>query len=314
MGYRFKMERRRQGTDRKGAMPRKSLESSDGKLAVILNVPTVVFLFFIMVFPIGYSLIVSFYDLNYKRPGNRPFVGLMNYIDLLSDIDFLETLGRTGIFVFFSVGSVLILGILIAYLLSQEFRGRMVLRTLILIPWAIPPVVNGIMWKYILDSSYGVLNGILYKMGFIESYIPFMATDISAFAWVVFADMWKNLPFGILLLLASMQTIPNELYESARVDGASNMRQFFTIMLPMISAGILVVLIFQTMVSLRVFDLIYVMTSGGPGDSTTVIGWKLYEESFKFLKFGRGSAIGYIITLITFVLASLYYRLFRRRD
>ena len=293
-------------------MRRKSLESSDVKLAAILNIPTVIFLFFIMVFPIGYSLIISFYDLNYKRPGNRPFVGLGNYIDLISDTDFLLTLGRTGIFVFFSVVSVLFFGILIAYLLNQQFRGRMILRTVILIPWAIPPVVNGIMWKYILDSSYGVLNGILYRMGLIESYIPFLASNVSAFTWVIFADMWKNLPFAILLLLASMQTIPKELYESARVDGASALRQFFTITLPMISSGILVVLIFQTMVSLRVFDLIYVMTSGGPGDATTVIGWKLYEESFKFLKFGRGSAIGYIISLLTFGLAFLYYRLFRR--
>ena len=289
-----------------------SLESSDAKLAALLNAPTMVFLVCTMLFPIGYSLVTSLYDLNYKRPHRKPFVGLQNYIDLLSDPDFLVTLGRTGIFVFFSVVSVLCFGTLIALLLNQRFKGRAILRTVILIPWAIPPVVNGIMWKYLLDSSYGVLNGILYKLGVIESYIPFLATNTSAFAWVVFADVWKNLPFAILLLLAAMQTIAKELYESARVDGASALRQFCTITVPMISTTILVVLIFQTMVSLRVFDLIYVMTSGGPGDATTVIGWQLYEESFKSLNFGRGSAIGYIITLLTFGLALFYSRLFKR--
>ena len=210
-----------------GGRNRGSLESSDAKLATLLNAPTMVFLVCTMLFPIGYSLVTSLYDLNYKRPHRRPFVGLQNYIDLLSDTDFLVTLGRTGIFVFFSVASVLCFGTLIALLLNQRFKGRAILRTVILIPWAIPPVVNGIMWKYLLDSSYGVLNGILYKLGVIESYIPFLATNTSAFAWVVFADVWKNLPFAILLLLAALQTIPKELYESARVDGASRLAAIF---------------------------------------------------------------------------------------
>ena len=170
------------------------------------------------------------------------------------------------------------------------------------------------MWKYILDSSYGVLNGILYRLGLIDSYISFLSESSSAFSWVVFANVWKNLPFAILLLLAALQTIPRELFEAARVDGASVFSRFFRITVPMISAAVLVVLIFQTMIGLRVFDLIYVMTSGGPADATTVIGWELYEESFKSLNFGRGSAIGYIITLLTFGAALLYYRLFKGSD
>lgn len=292
----------------------RSLESSDVKLAAFLNAPAALFLFSTMLFPIGYSLVISFYDLNYKRPHRRPFVGLGNYIHLLRDADFLDTLGRTGVFVLFSTASVLFAGMLIALLLNQDFRGRGVLRTLILIPWAVPPVVNGVMWKYILDSSYGVLNGVLYRLGLIDSYISFLSESSSAFSWVVFANVWKNLPFAILLLLAALQTIPRELFEAARVDGASVFSRFFRITVPMISAAVLVVLIFQTMIGLRVFDIIYVMTSGGPADATTVIGWELYEESFKSLNFGRGSAIGYIITLLTFGAALLYYRLFKGSD
>ena len=291
---------------------RLTLETNDGLLAFVLNIPTLIFLFCTMLFPIGYSLYISLFDLNYKRPFRRPFVGLGNYVDLLTDNDFLSTLGRTGVFVFISVVLILSLGLLIANLLNQSFTGRRLLRTLVLIPWAIPPVVNGIMWKYILDASYGALNSVLFKFGFIDSYISFLSEPGTAFAWVVFANVWKNLPFATLLLLAALQTIPGELYESARVDGASVVRQFFSITIPMISSAIMVVLIFMTMISLRVFDVIYVMTSGGPGDATTVIGWNLYKESFQFLNFGKGSAIGYIITIITFSLAAGYYRLFKK--
>ena len=289
-----------------------TLETNDGMLAFVLNIPTMIFLFLTMLFPIGYSLIISLFDLNYKRPHRRPFVGLGNYIDLLKDSEFLSTLGRTGIFVLFAVSFVLVLGILIACLLNLEFKGRGFLRTIILIPWAVPPVVNGIMWKYILDSSYGVLNGVLFKLGLIDSYISFLSEPKTAMAWVIFSTVWKNLPFATLLLLAALQTIPKELYESAKVDGASILKQFFSITVPMISSTIMVVLIFQTMITLRVFDLIYIMTSGGPGSSTTVIGWNLYQESFQYLNFGKGSAIGYIITILTFSIALFYNRLFRK--
>jgi len=290
-----------------------SLETNDGLLAFLLNIPTLIFLFFTILFPIGYSFYISLFNLNYKRIHKTTFIGLGNYFDLLKDQDFLLTIGRTFVFVAWSVILVIVLATLIATLLNQEFKGRGILRTVILIPWAIPPVVNGIMWKYILDSSYGVLNGILFKLGWISQYISFLSDSDSAFAWAVFAGVWKRLPFAILLILAALQTIPKELYESAKIDGASIIRQFISITMPMISGTIMVVLIFQTMIAIRVFDLIYVLTSGGPGDATTVIGWALYTESFRFLNFGRANAIGYIITILTFGMAMIYYRIFKRK-
>jgi ABC-type sugar transport system permease subunit len=289
-----------------------SIEANEGLLAGILNFPSLLLFFFTLVFPIGYTLVVSFMALNYRRPNRTGFVGLKNYIDLFKDAEFLATLGRTFAFVFFTVTLILCLGILIALLLNEKFRGKGILRTIVLMPWAIPPVVNGVMWKYILDSSYGVLNGVLYKLGFITSYVSFLSNPDSAFAWVVFANVWKNLPFAILLILAALQTIPKELYESAMVDSASVFTQFFRITIPMITPTILVVLIFQTMTSIRTFDLIYVLTSGGPGSATSVIGWDLYKVSFKFLDFGKGSAIGYVITIFTLLIAILYFRIFSK--
>jgi ABC-type sugar transport system permease subunit len=289
-----------------------SIEANEGLLARVLNLPSLLILFFTLVFPIGYTLVISFMALNYRRPNRTAFIGLKNYIDLFKDVEFLATLGRTFAFVFFTVLLILCLGILIALLLNEKFRGKGILRTIVLMPWAIPPVVNGVMWKYILDSSYGVLNGVLYKLGFINSYVSFLSNPDSAFVWVVFANVWKNLPFAILLILAALQTIPKELYESAMVDSASVFTQFFKITIPMITPTILVVLIFQTMTSIRTFDLIYVLTSGGPGSATSVIGWDLYKVSFKFLDFGKGSAIGYVITILTLLIAILYFRIFSK--
>jgi len=207
----------------------------------------------------------------------------------------------------------MITGILVSLLLSQDFQGRGFLRAIVLIPWAIPAVVNGIMWKWILDSSYGILNAILVALGVTDQYIPFLAQPESAFGFAVIANTWKRVPFAIILLLAAIQTIPVEMYEAATVDGASAWTKLWRITLPMISSTIMVVLIFQTMITLRVFDLIYVLTSGGPGDATEVIGWMMYKEAFQFVAVGRGAALGYIIAAITFVLALVYYRLLYRR-
>lgn len=292
---------------------RLSIEANETLYAYMLNVPAFILIFATVIFPIVYSLEVSLLDWNLKRPMAKTFIGLRNYIDILSEPDFLQTLGRTFVFVFLSVGVMVVLGLAISLLLSQEFKGRGALRAIVLIPWAIPAVVNGIMWKWILDASYGILNAGLLGLGLTESYIPFLAQPSTAFGFAVVANIWKRIPFAIILLLAALQTIPDELYEAATVDGTSAWKKLTNITLPMISQTLMVVLIFQTMISLRVFDLIYVLTSGGPGDATEVVGWHLYKEAFQFLQVGRGSAIGYIIAIITFLLAILYYRLLYRR-
>jgi len=290
-----------------------SLESNHTLFAYLLNLPAMLIIFLTVLFPILYSFQVSLLNWNLKRPHRKPFVWFKNYTDILTSPEFLQTLKTTGLFVFFSVALIMVLGTAIAILLNQEFKGRGFVRALVLIPWAIPAVVNGIMWKWILDSSYGIFNALLKSLGLIDAYIPFLARPTSAFVFAVVANVWKRIPFAIILLLAGLQSIPNELYEAAVVDGASTWQKFCRITLPMLSSTIMVVLIFQTMISLRVFDLIYVLTSGGPGDATELIGWELYKTAFQFLHMGRGSALGYIIAFITFILALIYYKLLYRK-
>jgi ABC-type sugar transport system permease subunit len=290
-----------------------SLESNQTLFAYLLNLPAMLIIFLTVLFPIVYSFQVSLLNWNLKRPRRRPFVWFKNYTDILTSPEFLHTLKTTFIFVFFSVTLIMILGTAIALLLNQEFKGRGFVRALVLIPWAIPAVVNGIMWKWMLDSSYGIFNALLQSLGLIETYIPFLAQPTSAFIFAVIANVWKQIPFAIILLLAGLQSIPDELYEAATVDGASAWQKVWKITLPMLSSTIMVVLIFQTMISLRVFDLIYVLTSGGPGDATEVIGWELYKTAFQFLHVGKGSALGYIIAVITFILALVYYKLLYKK-
>ncbi|WP_320128802.1 sugar ABC transporter permease [uncultured Sphaerochaeta sp.] len=288
-----------------------SIEKDQTRFGWMLNFPTLAILFVTILVPILYSLYISFQHLNYKQPNRTKFIWLQNYIELFQNQTFLHSLAVTGLFVLLTVSFILVFGLAIAHLLKRNFKGNGLLRTIVLIPWAIPPVVNGVMWKFLLDSSYGAINSVLYQLGLISSYQSFLSDPNTAFAWVVFANVWKNLPFAILLLFAALQTIPTEMYESAVMDGASSKTMLFKITIPLVSSTMLVLLIFQTMASLREFDLIYVMTSGGPGDATSVIGWLLYTQSFKFLDFGKGSAIGYIITMITLVIAMCYYRIFK---
>ncbi|MDD3656772.1 MAG: sugar ABC transporter permease [Atribacterota bacterium] len=290
----------------------KYFEKNESIFAWFLNIPSSIIILLVVVFPVFYSFYISLFDLNLRRTGVKRFIGIGNYLNHLTSLKFLVTLQRTFIFVFFDVLLVLVLALAISILLNQKFKGRGILRAAILIPWAIPSVVNGIMWKWILDSSYGILNAVLKGLGLIDQYIPFLSIPFSAFVFAIIASVWKELPFAIILLLAGLQSIPQELYEAARVDGATVWQQFKSITLPMISTTLMVVLIFQTMIALKVFDLIYVLTSGGPGDSTEVVGWLLYTEAFKFLKFGSGSAIGYIIAFITFLIVIIYYKFLNR--
>jgi multiple sugar transport system permease protein len=213
------------------------------------------------------------------------------------------------------VASVAVLGVVIALLLNQNFPGRTLVRTLILLPWAIPPVVNGLMWQWIYDSKIGALNGLLFSLGFIEEYRGWLSDPTSALLALVFADVWNVLPLAVILLLAALQKIPGELYEAARMDGGTGFQIFWHVTFPWIAQTLLVVLILQTLSAIRAFDAIYVLTAGGPGTATTTLTWQTYLTTFETLDFGLGNAFAYTVSLITLGFALIYFRvLFRRGE
>ena len=185
---------------------------------------------------------------------------------------------------------------------------------MILLPWAIPAVVAGLMWKWILNSDFGIFNGILYSLGAIKSYIPFLADPILAKISLVLAHIWKEGPLVAIFILAGLQLIPTELYEAAKIDGGGAITVFRHITLPLLRSILLVVLVYETMMAILTFDIVYVMTGGGPGDSTALISWFAYTEIFKFLNLGKGIALSIIIALITLVLIILYMRALKSED
>lgn len=281
--------------------------------AWLLNAPSLLAIFVLAAYPISYSAWISLHKYNLKRPRVFDFIGLSNYATIVQSPEFWSALWITVEFTVLVVALVAVLGILIAILLDQAFPGRGVVRTLILLPWAIPPVVNGLMWQWIYDAKIGALNGLLLSVGLIDDYRGWLSNATSALLALVFADVWNSLPLAVILLLAALQRIPTELYEAARIDGAGHFQLFRYVTLPWLSGALLVVLILQTLSAIRAFDVIYVLTAGGPGTATTTLTWKTYLVTFESLDFGQGNAYAWVVSLITLTFALGYFRLLYRR-
>ena len=281
--------------------------------AFLLNSPALIVIVLLVGYPIVNSVWVSLHRYNLKRPNVFRFVGLDNYAQILASDEFWSALWITLEFTTLVVTLVVLLGIAIALLLNETFPGRGILRTLILVPWAIPPVVNGLMWQWIYDSKVGALNGLLFSLGVIDEYRGWLSHPMLALLALAWADVWNMVPLAVILLLAALQRIPGELYDAARVDGGNAFHLFRYVTFPWLAQPLLVVLILQTMSAIRAFDVIYVLTAGGPGTATTTLTWKTYLVTFENLDFGLGNAYAYSVSLITFALALIYFRLLYRR-
>ena len=264
-----------------------------------------------IIFPFGYALFLSFHKWNLKYR-STPFVGFKNYDRILGSDKFLEILGTTAVFCVLSVTLIMIIGYLIALLLNEDFWGRGALRALLLVPWAIPEVVNGILWKWLLDPGFGILNRVLISIGLIVEYQSWLTSMPSAMICVVIAYVWTHVPLAALILLAGLQSISKDVKDAALVDGAGLFHRLFLITTPLVRPVLVVVLIFETIFALKVFDVIYVLTGGGPGRATTVLGWEIYSRTFINLSFGRGSALAMLLGLITLTVAILYFKYLNR--
>lgn len=273
--------------------------------------PALIIIVLFTIYPMIYALRISVYQYILTKPKAHPFIGLKNFTDVIGGYYFKTALINTAIYTLAAVIGVILFGILVAHLLNSKLRAANALKIIILLPWAIPAVVAGLMWKWILNSDFGIFNGILYSLGLIKSYIPFLADPTLAKLSLVMAHIWKEGPLVTIFILAGLQLIPNELYEAAKIDGGGGLRLFRFITLPLLRPILLVVLVYETMTAILTFDIVYVLTGGGPGDSTSLISWFAYAEIFKFLNLGGGIALSIIIALITLVLIILYMRALR---
>ena len=276
------------------------------RLAWYLIVPAVFVVFLVIGYPLIQVLVYSV--LKYKLDGVTPasFVGLGNYSIILTDPDFWHAVEITLIFSVFSVTLECVLGLTVALVANSNFKGRSILRVAILIPWAIPTVVSSKIWAWMFNDIYGVVNVLLVNFHLIPQKIAFLATPATALPVIIAVDVWKTTPFMALLLLAGLGLIPGDLYEAAAIDGASKIRQFFSLTLPLVMPTLLVALIFRTLDALRVFDIFYVMV-GGQGNMATMA---IYNQQWlvSFLDAGTGSAASVIILVIIMAFVVLYTR------
>ncbi|MDB5526629.1 MAG: hypothetical protein JWM58_4392 [Rhizobium sp.] len=279
-----------------------------------LTLPTLVVVFVVIGIPLAYSLILS---LNRINPLSQRwvFVGLQNYLMVLPDPDFLAAFGRTVYFAGITVAGGLALGIAMALALNGRFFGRGILRSVVLIPWAMSPIAVGILWNWIFNGDYGPLNAILMDVGIISQPIYWMGSGTFAFHAVALAHIWNQAPLTALLLLAGLQSMPDSLHRAARIDGAGAIQRFMHITLPWLRPMLLLVMILTTINSIMAFDLFWIMTRGGPGSASTVFSWMGYAYAFQFFRFGEGAAVLYILTIACLILAALYlFMLFPSRS
>ena len=275
----------------------------------MLMTPCILFVIIFAFYPILNSFFLSLHRIILGLPSlGTPFTGLDNYTELLRDRIAIHSTINTLLFVFITTVLEIAFGLVIALVINRHVKGRGIVRAAILIPWAVPTVVSSQMWKFIFNDNYGLFNYVLYGSD-VTSYVPWLAYPASAFAAIVIADVWKTSSFAGLIILAGLQVIPDELYGASTIDGASPWQQFRKITLPLIKPAILIALLFRTMDAFRVFDLVYVMTQGGPADSTNVLQFYGYKKIFAEGLMGYGSTVSVLVFIITFVISLLYIRM-----
>ena len=290
-------------------------ERGDRRFAVLAASPAVLTIGALFLYPLLYAVMLSLYQMNDKMPGSTQFVGLWNYAQLAADDNFREAMGRTFVFSLFTVFGGVALAVGIARLLQHPFRGRNLARVLLLVPWAVPPVVNGIMWKLVFDGTYGVANAALTGIGIIDGPIQWLADPQLVMGVLILSEVWKLTPFLALMTIASMQAIPSNIYRAAAIDGAGGWAQFWKVTLPNLRGTLMFLFIVQSMWSIKVFDTIYVLTggSGGPAEATTTINFLAYLTTFSYLDRGYGAAMSITIMGLVIVVTIFWILVLGRR-
>jgi ABC-type sugar transport systems, permease components len=269
-------------------------------IPVILIIPIVVIRGFTTIYPIVITFINSLYNIKVLS-GIHEFIGFKNYIDVFKDDKIISSIKFTVIFVVVSMLFHVLLGTVLALILNMKFRGRRFLRTIVLIPWAMPAVVIGMAAKWGFNNDYGLINDLIRR--FVPDFqFNWLINTGSARGAVISMDLWKDLPFFAILILSGLQFISEDVYEAAKVDGANSVQIFFKITLPLIIKNILTLCIPFTLWRLTSFDLVYAMTSGGPGEDTSLIAYRIAMESFTNLNIGYASTLA----IMLFVLMALF--------
>jgi ABC-type sugar transport system permease subunit len=279
------------------------------RLAWLFVLPAVVAIAGVAVAPIGWTFWESMHRHDLRMPWlGRPFIGLANYVQLAQMPRMWSALGHTVAFTVVAVSIELALGLALALVLHHVVRGRGLVRTAVLLPWAVPTVVAALIWRFLFESPYGLVNTILVRAGVVGAPPAWFVHPLAAWVPVVLADVWKMTPFVAVLLLAGLQQIDPALDEAARIDGAGPWRRLIDITLPLLAPALVVAVVFRAMDAFRVFDLIYVLTGGGPGTATEPLALLTFNTLLQNLQFGLGAALSVIVFIVAFLVALIAIR------
>lgn len=290
------------------------MHARNDRIGWLLLLPMLVIMIAVTGFPLINTVALAFTDIKLTGKGYAGgWAGLENFEYILGDTNFMDALGRTLYFSVVSVGIEVVLGVLVALLLDQEFRGRTLVRVLMILPWALPTIVNAMMWRLIYNPEFGSLNALLSQLGLIDGYRSWLGDPKTAMNMVILADVWKNYPLIALIVLGALQTVPKDLYEAADLDGAGAWSKFWTITFPHILGGLGVALVLRSIEAFKVFDIIYVMTRGGPADATKTASFFVYQESFTYLRVGSGASYALTVTAICGAMIAVYIVMLKRQ-
>ena len=275
--------------------------------------PTLVIFLVFAIYPVCRTILLSFFRFRLQTGPVRTFIGLDNYIQMLSDGRFFNSLFFTLLFTVLTVAIEVILGLIFAQLMNLPFKGRGALRVVVLIPWAIPTIVSGFMWKLMVHDQYGVFNQILASLGIIDHFIPWLSQDNTARLILVLSDIWKTAPYVSLLVLAGLQTIPITLYEAAAIDGAGPIRRYFSLTLPLLKPVLATAVLFRLISSFKVYTVIVALTNGGPGYATESLTMYTMRTYFDAGNYGYGSTLATFTLFVTCLIALLFTPVIRNK-
>ena len=290
------------------------LRKGEERYALRLIAPSMIVVFGVIIVPIITTFIYSLVNIDPLSSHVGEFAGLSFYIKALRSSEFWNDLYRTLYFTIASTAIETVFGLLIALLLNQKFPGVAFLRSIIIIPWAIPTVVNGSLWKLMLNGEYGVVNAVLSKLHIISSYQSWLGNPKTAMWCIVIADAWKMTPLAVIFFLAALQGIDHTIYEAARVDGAGAFKSFKAITLPALRPTMMVIIVMRTVEKFKAFDIFYLMTRGGPANSTKTLMYDTYLQAFNNLNYSEAATLAYLIAIIVALMTLVYIRLMKRGE
>jgi len=274
--------------------------------SINLMLPAIIVIVFVMVFPTLYAFFMSLF--NWKFGKDISFIGFQNYINIFKIPDISHSIWITFLFVAIVTILTIVISLYIAVLLNMDLKGTKIAIAMLLIPWAIPSVSNGIMWRWIFNPRFGTFNNILISLGLLDNFRQWQFEKWSAFFIIIIATVYKLVPFAAFLFTASLKTIPKGLHEAGEIDGLTPVGRFFKITIPLIRPSLIIVIILLSVSTFKAFDMVFVITQGGPSNFTAMLNYLSYVYSFTLFDFGLGSAMAFFVSFLILIMVIIYYR------